>query len=213
MVMYFANPSTPAILEKIHAGYIGFIDTPLQGNVRPPGIAWCADNGCFGKGFNEDNWWGWLQRHAGEAGTCWFATAPDVVGDAEATLARSRPWLPRIRALGYRAAYVAQDGSDEFPPPWGEFDVLFLGGTTEFKLGPVARELVAEGRRRGVPSHMGRVNSHRRYRYAETIGCASVDGTHLTFAPDRTLPELLGWVRSIRDELPLFHLHDEETLA
>jgi hypothetical protein len=41
---------------------------------------------------------------------------------------------------------------------------------------------------------MGRVNSRRRLAYAATIGCDSVDGTHLAYGPDRRLPELIGWL-------------------
>lgn len=94
------------------------------------------------------------------------------------------------------AAFVAQNGADEHPPPWGEFDVLFLGGTTDWKLGPVARALTAEARALGLPVHMGRVNSERRYRYAAAIGCGSVDGTYITFGPDALLPNVLAWLRA-----------------
>jgi hypothetical protein len=38
-----------------------------------------------------------------------------------------------------------------------------------------------EARRRGVWTHMGRVNSERRLRYAALIGCQSADGTYLAF--------------------------------
>ena len=124
-------------------GLLGYIDTPAQGNVRPEDVTWCADNGRFGKGWpGHAEWWAWLVGHASDSVTCAFATAPDVVGDAEATLAESLPWPPRIRALGYLAALVAQDGLEHSTVPWEEFDVLFLGGTTEWKLGPAARALV-----------------------------------------------------------------------
>ena len=131
--MYFANPTGGAVAE-MREGRIGFIDTPKQGNKRPHGVVWCADNGCFGKGYEESHWWAWLEGNAADAQSCMFATAPDVVGDAAATLERATPWLPRIRALGYPAAFVAQDGQENLPLPWDMFDVLFIGGSTEFKL-------------------------------------------------------------------------------
>jgi len=181
----------------MQAGTLGFIDTPAQGNRRPPGITWCADNGCFGKGYpGDEKWLGWLERNAHEAPSCLFATAPDVVGDAAATLERSAPWLPKIRALGYPAALVAQDGLEALEVPWDEFDVLFLGGTTEWKLGPWARELTRQAKDRGKWVHMGRVNSERRYRYANAIGCDSADGTFLVFGPDKNLPRLKTWLRT-----------------
>lgn len=183
------------------AGVLGFIDTPLQGNIRPEGVKWCADNGCFGRGFDETHWWQWLQGNAHAAADCIFAVAPDVVGDAAATLARSAPWLPLIRSLGYPAAFVAQDGQELLPVPWDAFDVLFVGGSTEWKLGPHARDLVTDAKRLGKHVHMGRVNSGRRYNYAAVIGCDSVDGTFLTFGPDTNLPRLQRWLDS-HDQQP-----------
>lgn len=178
-------------------GLLGYIDTPRQGNRRPDGVTWCADNGRFGKGWpGSAAWWAWLEANAADAASCAFAVAPDVVGDAAATLAESLPWLPRIRALGYPAAFVAQDGAETVGVPWASFDVLFLGGSTGWKLGPHARALTAEAKARGLRVHMGRVNSERRYRYAATIGCDSADGTYLTFGPDVNLPHVLAWCRT-----------------
>lgn len=196
-MIYFANPTgEPKVHAAMAAGELGFIDTPLQGNVRPQHVVWCADNGCFNdEKFDVDVWWRWLQTNAKDAATCMFATAPDVLGDAAATAERSRPWLPKIRALAYPAAFVAQDGSDAVPPPWGEFDVLFIGGTTEFKLGMAARQLVAEAKSKGLWVHMGRVNGGRRWRFADAIGCDSVDGTYLKHGPRVLLPNILKWRR------------------
>lgn len=203
-VLYLANPCGPAVTEAMQDGLIGFIDTPAQGNKRPAGVTWCADNGCFGKGYpGDEKWLAWLARHSGEAATCLFATAPDVVGDAAATLARSLPLLPKIRELGYPAALVAQDGLEDLEVPWDAFDVLFIGGSTDWKLGLASRGLVAEAKRRGKWVHMGRVNSERRYRIAHEMGCDSVDGTFLTFGPTVLLPQLLAWTR-VEDQMSLF---------
>lgn len=176
------------------AGNIGWIDTPAQANRRPAGVRWCADNGCFGKGYpGDEKWVAWLRKHAGSAADCAFATAPDVVGDAVATWARSAPWLPVIRSLGYPAALVAQDGIELLQIEWDAFDVLFIGGSTEWKLGGAARGVIAEAKRRGKYVHMGRVNSGRRFRYAEFVGCDSVDGTFLVFGPDKNLIRMQAW--------------------
>lgn len=193
-MIYFANPTVGAVQHMMRR-HIGWMAIPDGQSPVPRGVIWCADNGCFSDKFNEDRWWRFLQRYADERlTTCVFATAPDVVGDAEATLMRSAPWLPKLRRLRYPAAFVAQDGAERFPPPWGEFDALFIGGSTDFKLGPVARALVVEAKEQGLWVHMGRVNSRRRYRYAEAIGCDSVDGTFLVFGPTVNLPKLLTWV-------------------
>lgn len=194
-MLYLANPCGPSVVEAMRDGRLGYIDTPAQGNIRPDGVAWCADNGCYSDKWEQGKWWRFLSANAHAADTCLFAVAPDVVGDAAATLERSAPWLPKIRALGYPAAFVAQDGLESLPVPWGDFDVLFIGGTTDWKLGAHARALVGEAKRRGKRVHMGRVNSERRYHYAMSIGCDSADGTYLTFGPDVNLPKLLAWGR------------------
>jgi len=177
-------------------GLIGYIDTPAQGNIRPAGIAWAADNGCFGKGYPGDEaWLAWLGSM--DPTGCLFAVAPDVVGDAAATWARSAPMLPKIRALGFPAALVAQNGMEHQAIDWDAFDVLFIGGDTEWKLGRYARQLVREAKAHGKRVHMGRVNSQRRYQYALAIGCDSADGTYLTFGPDKLLPDVLAWSRLV----------------
>lgn len=194
-MLYFANPCGERVIAAMRNRDIGFIDTPAQGNKRPDDVVWCADNGAFSDRFDPDKWWRFLERNADRADSCLFAVAPDVVGDAAATLERSRPWLPQIRALGYPAAFVAQDGQESLPVPWDEFDCLFIGGSTDWKLGVGARGLVAEAKARGKWVHMGRVNSERRWKYADAIGCDSCDGTYLTFGPDVNLPKLLAWTR------------------
>lgn len=202
-MLYLANPSTPSIAEAMSTAGLadargfGCITTPAQPNRVPDGAWWCADNGCFGRGYPGDvGWytWLWQLRERTDLSKCLFAVAPDVVGDARATIARSAPWLPLIRELGYPAAYVLQDGHEAFTPPWADFDVAFVGGSTEFKLGPVARDLVLEAKSRGVWVHMGRVNSRKRLFYAVVLGCDSVDGTYLKFGPTRNLGRMTTWL-------------------
>lgn len=200
-MLYFANPSGAEVQAHMSAGEIGCIVTPAQGNRIPPGSTWCADNGCFGKGYPGDvAWLAWLERRIQTPG-CMFAVAPDVVGDAAATLARSLPFLPKIRALGVPAAFVAQDGLEHLEVPWDEFDVLFIGGTTDWKLDAPARRIVGEAKQRGKWVHMGRVNTERRYKYARAIGCDSADGTTIAQFQS-TLRDVRAWLRG-NDQLAL----------
>jgi hypothetical protein len=208
-VLYLANPvGSDAVKAAMLDGELGFIDTPRQRNERPEGVVWCADNGCFSDKWDADKWWSWLNepRQLDHVDTCLFAVAPDFVENAYATTILFRKWGERIRDLGYPVAYVAQDGLEKlrgrtesggltFPVRWDSFDVLFIGGSTEWKLGEATRGIVAEAKSRGKHVHMGRVNSLKRYRYAAAIGCDSVDGTFLTFGPDINLPKLLSWTR------------------
>lgn len=133
-MIYLANPSTDAIRAAMASNpWLGYIDTPKQGNTPPAGVAWCADNGCFSDRWDSARWWGWLQARAAslDAGACLFAVAPDVVGDAWGTYLRSWKWLRPIRDLGLPVAYVGQNGADRQPPPWHFIDALFVGGAKE----------------------------------------------------------------------------------
>ena len=141
----------------MRAGLLGMIATPASGNRVEAGVAWIADNACFTGYPGDERYLAWLAARAVHRGRCGFATAPDVVGDAAATWVRSRPVLPRIRALGYRAALVAQDGLEDHDIEWAAFDAVFLGGSTAWKLGPAAAGLTAHARSLGLPVHMGRV--------------------------------------------------------
>jgi hypothetical protein len=168
-----------------------------MGQMPPDGQPWAADNGRFATpaDYTDTGFLAWLATMPAES--CLFATAPDVVGDAAATLALSAPMFARIRALGYPVALVAQDGLERLNIPWNDFDVLFIGGSTGWKLGEAAHELADEAKRRGKWLHMGRVNSLRRMRLAHAMGCDSVDGTFLRFGPDVLLPRLRGWIDDI----------------
>ena len=219
-MLYFANPSTQPVKDAMAAGLLGAIVTPAQGN-RLPAAVFCIDNNC-GPGRSgqpgtsypgDEHYLGLLQALAGagvadpcdpDSRWCAFAVAPDVVGDAAATIKRSARMLDWIRYAGYPAALAAQDGLEDLPVPWDDFDALFVGGSTDWKLGPAARGLVAEARHRGKWVHFGRVNSLKRLRYADAIGCDSADGTYLTFGPAVNLPRLLGWLADVNRQYPLW---------
>jgi hypothetical protein len=212
MTLYMANPMKNLdALRLMHERVIGYIDTPGQGRYYHHcyNALWCADNGCFGSRWQANTWWRWLRANNNERANCLFATAPDVVGDAAATLELSRPWLPRIRALGYPVAFVAQDGIEQTEVPWDEFDCLFIGGTTEFKLGRVARDHAREAKARGKWLHCGRVNSGKRYRYSEAIGSDSADGTFLLKDPTTNVPRMLRWLADLQDRPAMFDLQEE----
>lgn len=215
-MIYFANPSTPAVRVAMAAGRIGAIMTPAQGNQLLADAPFCIDNGCGpgrdgrpGTGYPGDRaYLELLSRLSARGGRrCLFAVAPDVLGDAAATLARSAPFVYRIRSwFGLPVALVAQDGLEHLDVPWSWFDVLFIGGSTAWKLGGAARGLAAEAKARGKRVHMGRVNSLARLRYAAAIGCDSADGRFISFGPSLNLPIALGWLRDVNDQPSLFDL-------
>lgn len=183
---------------------VGEMCQPISGHDPSGARSWAADTGCFVNPakFRLPAYLGWLATYP--ATDCLFATAPDVVGDAVATLATSLPVLRLIRDLGYPAALVAQDGLESLPVPWDDFDCLFVGGTTAWKLSEAAYALVAEAKARGKWAHMGRCNSLRRLRAAMIGGYDSADGTFLAFGPDTNLPRVRQWLDALRDQPPLF---------
>lgn len=191
--MYLSGAVRP---EFVGIQGVGFIVTPNMGNRIPDGVPWAADNGCFTDKvpFSLPRYLAWLEARRPSVDRCLFATAPDVVGDAAATWARGGHVLPMIRALGYPAGYCAQNGIDADTLDWSSFDALFVGGDDAFKLAESTYTLVAEARRRGKWTHMGRVNSTPRFRAAAMGGYDSVDGTFLAFGPTKNLPRVQRWL-------------------
>lgn len=164
-----------------------------------------ADNGCFvqSEKYSDEGYLAWLNKLDRES--CLFAAAPDVVGDAGKTRDRSYPMLPKIRELGFKAAFVIQDGETPDQIRWDELDAIFIGGSTEWKLGPIAADIASEAKKRGKWIHMGRVNSFKRMRLAAAIGCDSVDGTYLAFEPDNRKGKIEEWLQKLKEQ-PLLEM-------
>lgn len=190
-MLYLATASGPQVRDAMATGLLGQMVTPDAGNRLIGGVPWALDNGCFSDRWTEPRWLATLDRYRATPG-CLFAVVPDVVADAQATNERWARHHGAARNRGYRCAYVLQNGCQTIPASAG---AVFIGGDTAWKLGPEARRLVAEAKTRGLWVHMGRVNSLKRLRYANSLGCDSVDGTFLAFGPDRNLPPLLRWLR------------------
>lgn len=184
---------------------IGNMLTPQEGSARLV-CSWTThglDNGCYSKvvPFNALKWHAWVNSHRKYAGAgCLFAVAPDVVGDAYKTFNRSLVWLPVLRMMGYKAAYVTQDGLTDTLLPWDWFDVLFVGGTNAWKLSDASWAIVREAKRRGKRVHVGRVNTLERLRLCATNGVDSVDGNMMKYASDRNWWKLVDMLDTLREE-------------
>jgi hypothetical protein len=205
--MVFLSGGVPTVLTAQPRPDLGVMLGPGKGNRAPlvAGLPWAADNACFTAGdrFDGTAWLAWLGTLLPWRRTCLFAVAPDVVGDAVATLERATPYLPRIRALGLPAAYVSQDDADRHPVPWDALDVLFVGGTTAWKLSERSWALCREAKGRGKRVHAGRVNSLRRLRACRAGLVDSVDGTQLAYRPDQTYPQLVRWLDAVNGQTVL----------
>lgn len=173
---------------------IGWMLTDQRGRPRDDGRRWAADNGCFARGasFDIDTYLDWLASLPSKE-RCLFATAPDVVGNAVETLANVGVCAD-IRSIGLPAAFVGQDGLEDYAVPWHLFDCYFVGGSTTWKLSEASYDLIAEAKRRGKWIHVGRVNSWRRFKASAIANVDSVDGTFLAFGPDKNMDRLTSWL-------------------
>lgn len=200
-MLYLATASGPRVREAMATDpSLGQLCQPNAGNRVVEGVTWAADNGCFSDTtpFDADRWMAWLDRQPRT--NCLFAVVPDTVGDHSATVDRWELYFHEVLCIGFRPAFVLQDGCTPETIP-NDVDCVFVGGSTEWKLGPEARACVARAKAEGWWVHMGRVNSLRRLRIASDMGCDSVDGTFLAFGPDTNLPRLLSWLNPNQQSL------------
>lgn len=134
------------------------------------------DNGAFSR-FNGDGFVSLLQREYSNRNRCRFVAVPDVVGSAVRTLEVFARWAGRLS--GWPLALVAQDGQECVPIPWDEIDSVFIGGSTDWKMGPHAVSVIKAAQALGKWVHVGRVNTPGRWEYFERLGVDSIDGSGL----------------------------------
>lgn len=217
----YLSPLSGVLLRLRHP-LLGCMRTPENNRGVPFGMPWAGDCGMRVAASTDpaalDDYLRWLDT-LDRAG-CLFAVTPDVLGDAEACWRRSAPLLPRIRALGYPAAFVAQDGFAPEAVDWSAFDVLFVGGkpaNADRRMPPNERRRLANtewkrredggwaairaARQRGVPVHVGRVNGGPFLRRLAAAGVRSADGTNLTW--NNLHARTLGWLDGLAVQPPL----------
>jgi hypothetical protein len=108
-----------------------------------------------------------------------FIVAPDIVAAGMRSFDFSVAWLPRLQGAA-PIAFAVQDGmtiADVEPLlAAGLVQVLFVGGSTEWKIATMA-DWVALGLRYGIPTHIGRVNTIKRIYLCLAAGAHSFDGS------------------------------------
>lgn len=167
---------------------LGVLDPKVYGLLLSPrrtatksglrGLKYGVDNGCFTGAFEPLHFKRILARlkRAHIVEDCLFVVAPDVVYHPRSTLIRFDVWEPIIHGMGFPVALAGQDGLEDLEIPWDSMDALFIGGSTEWKLSETAADLIREAKRRGLWTHIGRVNSvYRASRLREMPD--SIDGT------------------------------------
>ena len=178
-MMYLTPQSTPPPNLAAHYGQLLTVAGWL---INPSLPLFGVDNGVFTAKFDGRRFLNYLDALKPHQSRCLFVVAPDIVGECHGTLAQFKEWYPRLRADGWPVAYAAQDGSETLPLP--ECQAVFIGGSTEWKLGAGALEVIHAAKSRGLWIHVGRVNSQRRIRHFQLAGVNSVDGTTIAFSPD-----------------------------
>jgi len=203
-MVLLVSGATKTVRRLASSARLGRLITPRSTGVAEwlrLGLPVAADNDCFQR-LDRAAYIAMLRHLRPHAERVLWVTAPDVVGDAAATLARWRIWRSAIGYYGLRAAYVAQDGSEYLAPPWGELDALFIGGSTEWKEGEHARRLITEAKARGKWVHVGRVNTIRRVRLLSALDVDSIDGTQFSRWPDRWIPWIAPHLEVISHTIP-----------
>jgi hypothetical protein len=142
--LLLVSKSVRTLLGNLWQGPLGQLFTPrmLTGLDITEGchLPWAADNDCFA-GFHDGRYLDMLDAITYRSG-CLFVVAPDVVADARATLRLFDRWEPVLRCVWATVteddvepgqlvhqpiAFVAQDGQERLPVPWGRFQALFVG--------------------------------------------------------------------------------------
>ncbi len=167
-------------LYQSYGANVGFLTTPRAKHsvetVLVAGVPYAMDNDCFVR-FNRRAYEPFLERFQGVQPAPLWVTAPDVFGNAAATLEQFEQWEPVLHGRGYPVALVAQDGLDRLTVPWERIEALFLGASNAWRFGDAAVSLMVEARRRGKWLHIGRVNSLDRMEWCARMGADSIDGS------------------------------------
>lgn len=169
-----------------YPGSIGWLLSPDGWRQPHRWLPYALDNGAFPAWVNKQPWdeagfLGMLKRSQQCGYNPKWVLVPDVVADREATISRWIEWAPRIRPYGWPLAFAVQDGMTQADVP-PDTDVVFVGGTTEWKWATVYNWC-----RDNKRVHVGRVNGYRGLWHCDDAGAESCDGT--------------GWFRGDQDQL------------
>lgn len=201
----------PSSNRGIHVGYlagkfpgkIGHLFSPKDQHGPFSFVPYALDNGAFGastagKEWEEGPWFDLLDWAKLSGQRPIWAIAPDVVGDRLRTLRRWDLYAPRLAKYGWPMAFAVQDGMTVADVP-GNADVLFIGGSTEWKWRTLKMwcEAFNGVTRRCIPVHVGRVNSYHRLWECHDAGAESCDGT--------------GWIRGDQVQLRGLTVYLEES--
>lgn len=176
--MKFLIDTSKANLERLNCDLVaGQLLTPLT-NYKNCGETFAMDNGAFA-GFDRQSFFRMLKRNEEHKERCLFVTVPDIVGSATRTrelyfhftqLDGMKPWAKKW-------CFVMQDGMENERIDWYAMRHIFIGGSNDFKDSHAAYDIVKTAKALGVPVHVGRVNTYKRYRAFADLGADTCDGS------------------------------------
>lgn len=172
---FLIDTSPRQLAERFTSNLIaGQLQTPLTLYKNWGGL-WAADNGAYSE-FDSRKWMKFLQNREPYIENCLWVSMPDIVGNARRTLEAFDFWNERLDDKWPRAL-VAQDGIEDLPINWESIACIFIGGTDNFKESSSAIDLVKTAKCMNKLSHVGRLNTLKRYKIFAKIGADTCDGT------------------------------------
>jgi hypothetical protein len=166
-----------ALAEQCGFKDYGQLQTPLT-SYSNHGGKWACDNGGFSRQ-DPDAFFGFMERRREYQTNCLWVAIPDVVGSARRTLEVFSHYHEVVRLQGWPIALVAQDGAEDMDIPWKLIDAVFIGGSTEWKMGRHAEGVIRAALWLRKKVHVGRINTGQRWEHFAKLGCHTFDGSAL----------------------------------
>lgn len=160
-------------------GQLGQLYTPARLDAPKPHLPYGLDNGCYGRakaglGLDDIAWQKALEKYTTHEFKPRWIVVPDVPFDAHATLDHWDMHAPALKELGIPLALAVQNGmyKEHVEGLAVRPDVIFVGGTTEWKWQTVPAWCKAFPR-----VHIARCNGKAGLQAAHAAGAESVDGS------------------------------------
>jgi hypothetical protein len=205
-------PNSPAVIPPylMDPARIGFLITPSNSRRTYrdvlAGYSWAVDNEMYavwksGREFDMPRYLRFVASLHNYGGRCLFVVVPDLPGDHAGTLALYQKWVGELRAFGKPLAFAAQNGLTNIPADL-DYDVLFIGGTNEYRRSGDLYPVVQQARAAGKWVHFGRCNTRRGIETATRLGCDSFDGTKSAIDM-KELPKVMAWQHAMGAQMSM----------
>lgn len=188
LMLYLATQSPDRIHWAMRSGLLGALTSPAQPEefVQYEWMQWAA---VCNRPLDFDRYDQWLDEFSQSArNRCLFITVPsDTNWDT---------WSNGLAAHGLPLGFVVDNSTDISKIPWGEFEVLFIGGSLRWKFSRAVVDLSCIAHRNDTAIHVSRVATETRMGWCAGIGASSVDG------PCERLPDVLRWMKKANADRP-----------